>query len=397
MPATTPAKLCVAALFALLLFSGCGGESLLDAFYRQPAAGEDMPEGVPGAPNTALSGRSPYDKRTAVVVSTAADIYASADNTSKRLTQVLFDRPVRILEASGQWIRVDTGRGAEGWMRAHNADSDWTCIDWRRYAGRIVVTSKNKQIYSSPRNGIVVRDVSMGTELFVISKSENVYEVALPGNLTGWLSENGTFQLDVREAIKETTAAIFAQSCEKFRGTSYLQGGVSYQGIDGAGLLYASAKVNGVLLPGDLDGQFMMGVGVGLEEISVGDVLFFSSAATSAYADAIAAGAAVGADAGGSGGDAGGLGAGEAGAGESASADSNAGADADATPGGGDPDGIDPDGIDPDVELYDAGVYVGDGRFIHASQHAGKVMYEDLGADPYYQQRLYAIRRYFRQ
>ncbi|MDR1061850.1 MAG: C40 family peptidase [Clostridiales bacterium] len=350
---------------ALLLCSGCSGDSIVIVggdgpigFFVQQ---RDESPATSRAAGDTLAGRPPYDRQTSVVVSTAADIYEEADNTSKRLTQALFDQPVKILETSGQWALAEADGGARGWTRARNVDGDWACIDRRRFDARIVVTSKNKQIYSHPRNGIVVRDVGMGTELFVISKSESVYEVALPGNVTGWLSENGTFQLDAGEDIKRTTAAIFAQSCEKFRGTSYLQGGVSFQGIDGAGLLYAAMKVNGVALPRDLGGQMLAGAAVGFEEAEVGDVFFFG-----------AGGAASGEPGGGEPGGAepGGGAAGYAGAAGAAGASPDSGA------------------------LNDAGVYMGDGKFLHASQHAGKVMYDDI-SDPYYQQRLLAVRRYF--
>ena len=45
-------------------------------------------------------------------------------------------------------------------------------------------------------------------------------------------------------------------------------------------------------------------------------------------------------------------------------------------------------------ELTNVGVYTGDGKFIQASQHAGKVLLTEV-SDPYYQQRLKGIKRYF--
>lgn len=227
--------------------------------------------------------KTPYNEHTFVVVNTISDIYADADRTSTRLTQLLFDEPVQIPEPSDNWVRLNVDDRIGGWMRAECVDGDWTCVDRRRYIGRIIITDKEKQVYSSPRNGIIIRDVGMGTELFVVAKSDNVYQVALPGNLTGWVSETGAFQLDVDEAIKRTNADIFAQTISKFRGTTYLHGGISFQGIDGAGMLYISAKVNGVQLPRDFDGQYAAGdiVEGGLDELVIGDALFFSMSAQS--------------------------------------------------------------------------------------------------------------------
>jgi len=273
--------------------------------------------------------KSPYDAFTAVVVNTTADVYSEADRTSVRLTQLLFDEPIDILEQDDLWAKIMVDDDIEGWIRTRNFDMDWTCVDGRRYTERIVITDREKQIFSHARSGIVIRDVGMGTELYVVSKSDNVYQVALPGNLTGWISETGVFQLNAGEAIKKTTAEIFTQSCAKFRGVSYLRGGLSFLGIDGAGMLFVAAKINGVRLPRGFEGQFAKGEFVydELDRLQTGDVLFFSRDGQS-------------------------------------------------------------------MRINASGVYAGDGKFIHANQHTGKVQYEDIG-DPYFKQRLLGVKRYF--
>ena len=256
-----------------ILLSACDAEIVRAVFLQQAPEpdGTKKPGGM-----LVFTEKTPYNNDTAVVVNTTADVYSEADRTSTRLTQLMFGEPIQIIEKNERWAKVGVNNRIEGYVRYRNLDSDWTCVDGRRYSGRIIVTNREKQIYSHPRNGIVIRDVGMGTELFVISKSDNVYQIALPGNLTGWVSENGVFQLDVGEDIKKTSALVFAQSCEKFRGTSYLRGGISFQGIDGAGMLFIAAKVNGLTLPRDFEGQYSKGVYVDEKQdtLEIGDVLF---------------------------------------------------------------------------------------------------------------------------
>jgi cell wall-associated NlpC family hydrolase len=265
-------------------------------------------------------------------------------------------------------------------------------VDPRRYSGRIVITNREKQVYSHPRNGIILRDVGLGTELFFYTRSDNVYEVALPGNMIGWISESGTFQLDVDEQIKKTDAEVFVQTCDKFRGTSYLQGGMSTLGIDSAGILYLAMKINGIKAVSDLDGQFALGAEVEVEdpnnltedELIIGDVLFFSSRralinaaentdggdggqATSNDEQAISDGSQVMINDERAIGD----------SGQPASKNVQAISDADL-----------------DLRIDDAGIYIGEGKFLHASQHTGKVQTEVI-VDEYYKQRLVGVRRYF--
>ena len=294
------------------------------------------------AKNSRLWGLSvAYDNNTFVVINTTTDVFESADKTSLRVTQLLFNQPVQVVAQNDRWAKVTVDENdASGWVRAREIDSDWTCIDPRRYQGRIVITSREKQVYSHPRNGTVLRDVGMGTELFFYTRSDNVYEVALPGNLIGWISESGTFQLDVDEAIKKTSADIFVQSCEKFIGVSYLLGGVGSLGIDSAGIIYIAMKINGVSVPHDFNGQFECGEDVAIpdtenledSELTVGDILFFSSGR--ALSD------------------------------------------------------------NEHIRFDDAGVYLGEGKFLHASQHTGRVQQNDVD-DEYYKQRLKGVKRYF--
>ena len=316
----------------VILLSSCDVSIIRDAILpRIAGAGaiNDADGNRAGGGRLQFTEKTPYGDDTAVVVNTTIDVYAEADMTSARTAQLLFDEPVQILERTELWAKILIDGDTEGWVRSRGLDGDWTCVDGRRYTDRIVITDRERQIYSHPRNGIVIRDVGMGTELFVVSKSDNVYQVALPGNLTGWMSENGVFQLNAGDAIKKTTADIFAQSCAKFRGVSYLGGGLSFQGVDGAGMVYIAAKINGVRLPRDYEGQYANGDPVSGEPgaLEIGDVLFFS-----------------------------------------------------------------PNNQSPTVA--DSGVYTGDGKFIHANQHTGKVQYEDV-EDPYFQQRMLGVRRYF--
>ena len=330
-------KLIALAAACVFLFTSCDASVAVETILpwlaeNRAAEGRDGAGGGSGGDASGVlvfSEKSEYGPDTAVVVNTTADVYAEPNRRSRRLTQLLFDEPVQIIDRDELWVMLSVDGRTEGWVRSRDIDSDWTCIDTRRYTERIVITDREKQIYSHPRSGIVIRDVGMGTELFVVSKSDTVYQVALPGNLTGWISANGTFELGAHETIKKTTAEIFAQSAVKFKGASYLLGGLSFHGIDSAGIIYIAAKVNGADLPRDFDGQFARGdlTPGGLEALEIGDVLFFSANGQS-------------------------------------------------------------------TEISNAGVYTGDGQFIHANQHTGRVQYEDV-ADLYYQQRVLGVKRYF--
>jgi hypothetical protein len=52
-------------------------------------------------------------------------------------------------------------------------------------------------------NGSLIRDVVMGTEFSVIKSVQGWYEVALPDEKTGWISENGTIHIEPGKRLQK--------------------------------------------------------------------------------------------------------------------------------------------------------------------------------------------------
>lgn len=219
-------------------------------------------------------------KDKAVTIDTVVDIFKEADINSERITQSLFNQPVTILEERDSWAKVKTVDGSLGWLRLKFIDRDCTSVKKEIYTERIVITGKKKTVYTNYGGGATLKDVSMGTEFFVKSKKKNYYEVVVPGNLTGWVEKKDTIQIGADSTIPKTSPEDFAATVEKFMDTQYLLGGVSaWQGVDGSGVVYISARINGIELPrSTLEQYSFMKAGVeSVDDMKLGDLLFFSS------------------------------------------------------------------------------------------------------------------------
>ncbi|GAE88546.1 C40 family peptidase [Acetivibrio straminisolvens] len=196
------------------------------------------------------------------------------------MTQAIFNQPVEVIEEKATWTKVKVVDGYVGWLRSKFIDRDCTSIMEEKYTDRAVITGKTKKVYSSAGGGVTLKDVVMGTELFIKGKKDRYYEVALPGGLTGWIDTKDTIKVPSGSLIPATSAQDFLATVGKFIGTPYLWGGVSsWEGVDCSGLVYICSRINGVDLPRDADMQFeFIKTGVGsMEELKVGDLLFFSS------------------------------------------------------------------------------------------------------------------------
>lgn len=219
-------------------------------------------------------------KDKAVTIDTVVDIFKGPDINSERITQSLFNQPVTILEESDSWAKVKTAEGSIGWLRLKFVDRDCTSVKREIYLERVVVTGKKKTVYTNYGGGATLKDVSMGTEFFVKSKKKNYYEVAVPGNLNGWVEKKDTILIESDSTIPKTSSEDFVATVEKFKDTQYLLGGVSaWQGVDGSGVVYISARINGIDLPRSTLEQFDF-IKTRVEtvkDLKIGDLLFFSS------------------------------------------------------------------------------------------------------------------------
>jgi len=219
-------------------------------------------------------------KDKAVVLDTVVDIFREPDINSERVTQAIFNQKVDVIEEKGTWTKVKVVDGYIGWLKSKFVDRDCTSIMEEKYTDRAVVTGKTKKVYSSAGGGVTLKDVVMGTELFIRGKKDRYYEVVLPGGLTGWIDTKDTIRVPSGSLVPTTSAQDFMATVNKFKGTPYLWGGVSsWEGVDCSGLVYICSRINGVDLPRDADMQFEFiqnEIG-GTAELKVGDLIFFSS------------------------------------------------------------------------------------------------------------------------
>jgi len=259
-------------IFIILLnASGCGGDKKKAGAVAGQLQTRDTDAGRFRAGE--IDG-IPIDENTAVITDMVVDVFTLPDVRSERITQAIYNQPVTALEEKDGWTRVAVLDGSRGWVRSKFVDRDISSIYGGGADSRIVVTSKDKSIYSYPDGGVTVKDVVMGSEFYSFNSSGDAYEVYLPGNMTGWLKGSGIISLDLNEEIPLTKKKDFVSTAMKFKGTSYLISGMSSMGMDSSGLVYICARINGVDLPRSLEGQLSCGSEVRIEDSDEGDLVF---------------------------------------------------------------------------------------------------------------------------
>lgn len=227
------------------------------------------------------------DDTAAVINDTVVDLYKDPDVKSERITQVLYNQPVKILEEKVSWLRVKAVDGCTGWIRSKFIDNDISSIYGRTFINKIIVTSKDKTIFSNPAGGVTQKVVALGTELYCFNTTGTAYEVYLPGNKTGWVRSSGIIQVGRKDRIPITTKEDFAASAIKFKGISYLLAGISSLGTDSMGMTYICARINGVDLPRSMKALCQYGKEMPLTDVDAGDLVFLSTTGDTKKIDSV--------------------------------------------------------------------------------------------------------------
>lgn len=214
------------------------------------------------------------DNSIYVINDSIVDVFRYPAITSERVTQTLFCQQVKILEESLGWSKVEVVDGYIGWIKSDKIDKTFANIT----PIKVVIKSKLKNIYLTPNTTSPIKEITLGTELYCISKIDTWYELALPMNTTGWIEDFDTLQIQTGTHIPKTTGSEFIETVKKFLGVPYLWGGVGAWGIDCSGLTYICCRVNGVDLPRDAQPQYdaiPTSVTPNIKYMRTGDLIFF--------------------------------------------------------------------------------------------------------------------------
>lgn len=225
----------------------------------------------------------------AVVSKQVTDVLETPDLKSARKTQALYNQVVKITNRSTYgYYGVELEDKTTGYIRSSNLVFYTTSVEPALYQYKIIVTSGSKKIMTHSSNGSVILEALMGTTLYSSYQGDGVYKVALPDGSDGWIGANGVIKLKSGDEIKKSSAKNFYSTVLSFNGTMSIDGGMTKNGASSEGITYIAAKVNGVTLPRDVQGQSKTGAEVKpkydgetgalkYDSIQEGDLIFFKS------------------------------------------------------------------------------------------------------------------------
>ncbi len=200
----------------------------------------------------------------------AASLLARPAFSASTLTQALMGTPLRVLQNSGAFWRVQTPDGYLGWVHdmqivRMTADklSEWNAAD------KLCVTSR-EALVKDAKGAIISPVPAAGLVRRISGKSaDGLLRVQLPDGREGFV-EGGKVR-DARELARlwkalyssnsnvseapEPFVRALIKEARALTGTSYLWGGTSSTGLDCSGFVSLLWRMAGVIVPRDADQQ----------------------------------------------------------------------------------------------------------------------------------------------
>jgi cell wall-associated NlpC family hydrolase len=227
---------------------------------------------------------------TQVVVVPVANMYSKPTEKADVVSQAIYGSNVRLLEARGEWSRIQTPDRYRGWTPSRYLRIVLTGEGYATAGPTVQVQSIFANVYTEPdvTKHKPVITVPFETRLEIAKDSAQKagkpekripagwLHVRLPGQTTAWIQTE-----DVISDPKPLSIPESIELAKRFLGIPYLWGGTSSFGFDCSGFTQMLVRARGIIMPRDADQQAAWNgvMPVKRADLQPGDLLFFGSSA----------------------------------------------------------------------------------------------------------------------
>ncbi len=214
-----------------------------------------------------LSGQN---KRMAVTALSENMMRLNPDYESPLETQSLMGTVVEIIGEEGYWRQVVTPEPYTAWCTDLGlVEMTAEQINEYKAAPKYICTTQHSGVYASPSpKGKRLSDLSIGNLVRVVYKEgkkpkpsvrKKWAEVMLPDGRKGWTPAADLALFAEWAGKQKITADNIVNTAMMFEGAPYLWGGASSKGLDCSGLVRLTFFMNGYLLPRNASQQVLNG------------------------------------------------------------------------------------------------------------------------------------------
>ena len=221
-----------------------------------------------------------------VVVVPVANMYSKPSEKADVVSQTIYGSNVRLIEARGEWSRIETPDHYRGWTPSRYLRIVLAGNGYASTGPAVQVESLFANLYTEPdvTQHRPVLTVPFEVKLEVVPEQANPnaaqekhdgwIHIRLPGMTNAWIQSG-----DVLTDLKPRSVAQSIELAKRFVGLPYLWGGRSSFGFDCSGFTQMLVRSRGLEMPRDADKQAAWSgvTRVGRKDLQPGDLLFFGS------------------------------------------------------------------------------------------------------------------------
>lgn len=220
-----------------------------------------------------------------VVVVPVANMYSKPTEKADVVSQAIYGSNVKLLQARGEWSRLETPDHYRGWTPSRYLRIILTGDGYATAGPTVQVESLFANVYAEPdvtkRKPVVT--IPFEAKLEVVpddpgsrhkKSQEGWLHVRLAGQTLAWIQAS-----DVAAEPKPLSIPESIELAKRFLGLPYLWGGRSSYGFDCSGFTQMLVRARGFNMPRDADKQAAWSgvVRIDRKNLQAGDLLFFGS------------------------------------------------------------------------------------------------------------------------
>lgn len=212
-----------------------------------------------------------------------SNLRSRPEDSSELVSQFLMGMPLKVLDFSNGWYRVQTPEKYIGWTESTGIQllTQEELNLWKN-SGRWIFKDISGSAFDLPRKkSAVVSDMVLGDLFVVENKSVRYLKIKMPDGRTGYVKRKQCISYNDWSQLQPEINPVI-EVAEKMMGFPYLWGGTSAKANDCSGFVKTAFYSRGIILARDASQQARYGETVDFSDFSnlkPGDLLFFGRSA----------------------------------------------------------------------------------------------------------------------